>query len=129
MKKAIEDAAKKAGRHPEMVLAGHVHNYQRLTKKMADGKQPYFISATDGGMLNIAGLWDRWHSTDTGESVLSCTMIVTDANAFTRPVHNRMPVLLDRPDLGVPAYSGERVRETVEGARAHRHAGLRHHTA
>jgi putative SOS response-associated peptidase YedK len=26
-------------------------------------------------------------------------MIVTDANAFTRAVHNRMPVLLDRPDL------------------------------
>jgi putative SOS response-associated peptidase YedK len=26
-------------------------------------------------------------------------MIVTDANAFTRAVHNRMPVLLDRPDV------------------------------
>ena len=68
-------------------------------KKMSDGKQPYFISAADGGVLSIAGLWDRWHSTDTGETVLSCTMIVTDANAFTRPVHDRMPVLLDRPGL------------------------------
>jgi putative SOS response-associated peptidase YedK len=65
----------------------------------ADGKQPYFISAANGGVLSIAGLWDRWHSTDTGKTVLSCTMIVTDANAFTRAVHNRMPVLLDRPDL------------------------------
>jgi putative SOS response-associated peptidase YedK len=53
-------------------------------KTMPDGKQPYFISAADGGVLSIAGLWDRWHSTDTGETVLSCTMIVTDANAFTR---------------------------------------------
>ena len=53
----------------------------------------YFISAADGGVLSIAGLWDGWHSTDTGETVLSCTMIVTDANAFTRAVHNRMPVL------------------------------------
>jgi putative SOS response-associated peptidase YedK len=26
-------------------------------------------------------------------------MIVTDANAFMRAVHNRMPVLLDRPGL------------------------------
>jgi putative SOS response-associated peptidase YedK len=66
---------------------------------MPDGKQPYFISAADGGVLSIAGLWDRWHSADTGETVLSCTMIVTDANAFTRAVHNRMPVLLNRPDL------------------------------
>jgi putative SOS response-associated peptidase YedK len=41
---------------------------------------------------------DRWPSTDTGKTVLSCTMIVMDANAFTRAVHNPMPVLLERPD-------------------------------
>ena len=40
-----------------------------------------------------------WRITDTSETVSSCTMIVTVANAFTRAVHNRMPVLLDRPDL------------------------------
>jgi putative SOS response-associated peptidase YedK len=68
-------------------------------KTMPDGKQPYFISAANGGVLSIAGLWDRWHSTDTGETVLSCMMIVTDANAFTRAVHNRMPVFLDRQEL------------------------------
>ena len=66
---------------------------------MPNVKQPYFISAADDGVLSIAGLWDRWHSTNTGETVLSCTMIVTDANAFTQAVHDRMPVLLDRPDL------------------------------
>jgi putative SOS response-associated peptidase YedK len=59
-------------------------------KPMPNGKQPYFISAADGGVLSIAGLWDRWHTTDTGETVLSCTMIVTDANAFTRAVHKRL---------------------------------------
>jgi len=52
---------------------------------MPDGKQPYFISAADGGVLSIAGLWDRCHSTDTGETVLSCTLIVTDADAFSIP--------------------------------------------
>jgi putative SOS response-associated peptidase YedK len=69
-------------------------------KTMPDGKQRYYISAADGGVLSIAGLWDRWHSQETGEAVLSCTMIITDANAFTRPIHNRMPVLLDRGDYG-----------------------------
>jgi len=53
-------------------------------KTMPDRKQPYFISAADGGVLSIAALSDRWHSTDTGETVLSCTTIITDANAFTR---------------------------------------------
>jgi putative SOS response-associated peptidase YedK len=86
-------------------------------KKMRDGKQPHFISAADGGMLSIAGLWDRWRSTDTGETGLFCTMIVTDANAFTRAVHNRMPVLLDRPNLEswlTAAAGPELLRPAVE---------------
>jgi putative SOS response-associated peptidase YedK len=64
-----------------------------------DGKQPYFISAADGGVLSFAGLWDRWKNPDTGEPVASCTIIVTDANAMTRPIHDRMPVLLGKADF------------------------------
>ena len=64
-----------------------------------DGKQPYFISAADGGVLSFAGLWDRWKTPETDEPVVSCTIIVTDANALTRPIHDRMPVLVDKADL------------------------------
>ena len=32
MKTALEHAAQASGRHPDMILAGHVHNYQRLTQ-------------------------------------------------------------------------------------------------
>ncbi len=56
-----------------------------------DGKQPYVISAADGEVLSFAGLWDRWKNPETGEPVTSCTIIVTDANALTRPIHDRMP--------------------------------------
>jgi putative SOS response-associated peptidase YedK len=51
----------------------------------ATGKQPYFISAADGGVLSFAGLWDRWNN-KTGEPILSCTIIVTEANGLTRPI-------------------------------------------
>src|SRR5258708_2996501 len=37
----------------------------------------------------LAGLWDRWKNPETGESVISCTIIVTGANALTRPIHDR----------------------------------------
>jgi putative SOS response-associated peptidase YedK len=60
------------------------------------GKQPYFISAAGGEVLSIAGLWDEWRDPETSESVLSCTLIVTAANDLTRPIHDRMPVLLRR---------------------------------
>lgn len=49
MKQVIEDAATASGRHPDMVLAGHVHDYQRLTKTMADGSQvPYLVTGSRG---------------------------------------------------------------------------------
>jgi putative SOS response-associated peptidase YedK len=32
--------------------------YEWITK--SDGKQPYYISAADGGSLSFAGLRDRW---------------------------------------------------------------------
>ena len=34
-------------------------------------KQPYFISAADGSVLSIAGLWDRWTDPATGETIVS----------------------------------------------------------
>ena len=61
-------------------------------------KQPYFISATDGEVLSIAGLWDQWKEPETGEVILSATLIVAAANDFTRSIHDRMPVLLGQQD-------------------------------
>jgi len=67
--------------------------YEWTTKP--DGKQSYYISAADGGVLSFAGLWDRWKNPETGELVVSCTIMVTDANALTRVIHDRTPVILE----------------------------------
>jgi hypothetical protein len=53
MKELIDQAAEQAGRYPDMVLAGHVHNYQRLTKKRSDGTEvPYLVTGA-GGYHNL----------------------------------------------------------------------------
>jgi putative SOS response-associated peptidase YedK len=83
--------------------------------KKPDGRQPYFISAADGGVLSFAGLWDRWKNSETGERIASCTIIVTDANALTRPIHDRMPVVLNKSDIG-PWPSGEAGAELLRSA-------------
>src|SRR5262249_21999281 len=62
-------------------------------------KQPYFFSAADRRVLSFAGLWDRWKNPETGELMTSCTIVVTDANALTGTIHNRMPVVLDDADV------------------------------
>ena len=43
---------------------------------------------------------------DTGERLRSCTIIVTAANALTRSIHDRMPVLIEPRNFG-PWLSGE----------------------
>jgi len=47
----------------------------------------------------------------TGELMTSCTIIVTDSNALTRLIHDRMPVVLDKADI----QPSRRVNKTGSG--------------
>lgn len=66
----------------------------------AGGKQPHYFSDAAGGILLFAGLWDRWTDPASGEAILSCTVIVSGANPWMAPYHDRMPVLLGEADVG-----------------------------
>ncbi len=49
----LDDAARQAGRTPDMILAGHVHNYQRLSRTEPDGTiTPYLVTGA-GGYHNL----------------------------------------------------------------------------
>ena len=82
-----------------------------------EARQPWFFSARDGKPLTFAGLYDRWKDPVSGETVRSCTILITEANHFMRPIHDRMPVILPREewnawladprsDLLKPAHEG-----------------------
>lgn len=61
-------------------------------QKQGTAKQPWYIHRRDRQPFAFAGLWERWQG---GEAVLeTCTIIVTEANAWMRPIHERMPVIL-----------------------------------
>ena len=83
-------------------------------------KQPHLFTAADGSpILAFAGLWDRWRDPATAEDVLSCTMVVSGANAWMTPYHDRMPVLLTQPnfDAWLSGTSGvEVLRPAAEAA-------------
>jgi putative SOS response-associated peptidase YedK len=71
-----------------------------------NGKQPWYFTARDGSpALTTAGLWDEWRDRASGETLKSCTMIVTEPNEFVTEVHDRMPVVLAEKDFG-PWLSG-----------------------
>jgi putative SOS response-associated peptidase YedK len=69
-----------------------------------DGKLPWAIARADGAPMVFAGLWEGWRGPD--ELVLrTFTIVTTSANEALRPLHERMPVVLEAEDW--PAWLGE----------------------
>jgi putative SOS response-associated peptidase YedK len=79
-----------------LVVADGYYEWQKLDAKK---KQPFYIHMKGGKLFAFAGLWDRWSPHD-GQAVESCTILTTDANELNRPIHNRMPVIVDPADFG-----------------------------
>jgi len=61
------------------------------------GKTPFLIRREDKEPFAMAGLWERWEG-EEGETLESCTIIVTDANELVRDIHDRMPAILTSED-------------------------------
>ncbi len=59
---------------------------------------PHLIARADREPFAIAGLFAEWRRKDDlfGETVLSCTIVTTAANAAVAKLHDRMPVILPR---------------------------------
>jgi putative SOS response-associated peptidase YedK len=60
------------------------------------GKQPYHIHQADNALFAFAGIWEHWEHDQ--QSVFSCSIITTSANAKIAPIHNRMPVIIAPDD-------------------------------
>lgn len=71
---------------------------------MGGAKIPYAVARADGDPLAIAGLWEGWRG--DGEILRTFTILTTDANETLRPLHERMPVVLEKADW--PVWLGER---------------------
>ena len=67
-------------------------------KALASGKQPYCIRPTQAALFAFAGLYEHWQGPG-GETIDSCTIIVTEANPAMRAIHDRMPVILKPKDF------------------------------
>jgi putative SOS response-associated peptidase YedK len=64
-------------------------------KRSGGAKQPYLITLEDQQPIAFAGLWERWDKASDGGPVHTCAIITTEANDLLRPIHGRMPVILD----------------------------------
>ena len=76
-----------------LVVADGFYEWQRQERK----KQPFYFRLQNGQPFAFAGLWEHWKDAD-GETIETCTILTTEANDVLRPIHDRMPVILDPKD-------------------------------
>lgn len=87
----------KAGRRCLVVTDG----FYEWRKK---DKQPFCIALGNKQPMLMAGLWEEWKPKG-GETIRSCTIITTEANAVIAEMHDRMPVIIGAEDWA--AWLGE----------------------
>jgi putative SOS response-associated peptidase YedK len=76
-----------------LVPADGFYEWQRLERR----KQPFYIRMRDGLPFAFAGLWEHWEGPQ-GDALETCTILTTEPSELVRPVHDRMPVILDPQD-------------------------------
>ncbi|MBM4357172.1 MAG: SOS response-associated peptidase [Deltaproteobacteria bacterium] len=62
-------------------------------------REPVRFHAPDARILWLAGLYESFTMPTTGEVMTTFALLTTEANDVVRPVHDRMPVLLDGPGI------------------------------
>jgi putative SOS response-associated peptidase YedK len=84
-------------------------------EKKGKVRQPWRIAPVEGGLMALAGLWERWRAPDGGV-VRTFAIITTEANELIAPLHERMPAVLQPEEFGGwldPGTPGERLRQML----------------
>jgi putative SOS response-associated peptidase YedK len=82
-----------------IVPASGFYEWQAAGAAGGAAKQPWYISPKDEPLFAFAGLFEAWRppgSTDEGAWRLTCCIVTCSANALMAPIHDRMPVILQR---------------------------------
>jgi putative SOS response-associated peptidase YedK len=89
---AFRDAIK---RRRCLIPADAFYEWQKLDSRT---KQPFAIALDKGGPYAFAGVWEKWQDPTTREPLETFTVITTEANELVKPLHDRMPVILEPRD-------------------------------
>ncbi len=76
-----------------LIVADGFYEWQQTDK----GKQPFWIHRAEREPFAFAGLWARAMGAD-GSKLYSCSIVTCAPSEQIAPIHDRMPVILDRED-------------------------------
>jgi putative SOS response-associated peptidase YedK len=77
-----------------LVPADAFYEWQKIDAKT---KQPFAIALQSGEPFAFAGLWESWQSSD-GPPLGTFAILTTSPNELMKPIHNRMPVIVEPSD-------------------------------
>lgn len=80
-----------------LILADGFYEWKKPAMK-GTSSQPYYFFLEDRMPFALAGIWEIWQSSD-GSELWSTAIITCDANEIVKPVHERMPVILDKNQM------------------------------
>jgi len=72
------------------------YEWKKIDKKT---KVPYFIKLKNSRPFGFAGLWEHWNR--DGGDLTTFTIITTSPNDIMEPIHDRMPVILEKEVEGI----------------------------
>jgi putative SOS response-associated peptidase YedK len=81
-------------------------------KREGKARQPFFITRADGEPMVFAGLWESARDAD-GAPLVSMSIVTTSANEQMRPLHDRLPVMLE-PDAWADWLAAGTARPQLE---------------
>jgi putative SOS response-associated peptidase YedK len=76
-----------------LVPADGFYEWETIGKQ----KLPWRLTLADGRPFAFAGIWETWINPE-GRAIDSLAILTTDANELISGFHDRMPVIIDRPD-------------------------------
>lgn len=83
-------------------------------------REPFHVALPNAALFAMAGVWERWRTAD-GKALESFAIVTTAAGPNIRPLHPRMPVLVDPDGYAAWLDSEERdvahVLESLPGSR------------
>jgi len=74
-----------------LVPSSGFYEWKRIDKR----KVPYYIGIKNSKIFSFAGLYDNWKDS-VGNELKTFTIITTNSNNTLKPIHNRMPVILEQ---------------------------------
>ncbi|MGG7518882.1 SOS response-associated peptidase [Allorhizobium undicola] len=88
-----------AMRHRRILIpASGFYEWRRPPKESGNKPQAYWIRPRSGGLVAFAGLMESFASAD-GSQLDTGAIITTAANEAFRPIHDRMPVVIEPEDF------------------------------